>query len=252
MQQLISAIVNSGNVILVIGAIVVGVFAVMNRGFGALGKVALGFIVLLLLFQCMAGKIKPEEAGRKIGEQFDPTQIGQEAAKRAEERSQAKRNNCLRTTARNYGLDNIAPQCASQRGRDYETCMRQNVLAQNPAALGAARKECDLGGVQGELDELARGYAMALVRAVLLCPYSGLDLCTDSRAQAKATTQSTPYQKCLTEAVTKMNLGARSQQCAAATTAAAWESCMRNVLCQPPGAKTAGCAWTNHCAANQK
>jgi len=245
-QELISFIVNRVGVVVFLCAVVAGVYVLVNRGPGAVGKVVVVAILVLIVVQCMLGNITPDEAVRKGGEQFDPTQLPQEGAKLAQEMAQKERNTCLGRVARKQQLGHLMPNCAGKTGSDFETCMKQKVFGEDTGAWAMAHKECYIGAGQTEIDSVVKGYAKALIRAVLFCPYSELELCTDKGASAEKP-KTTPYQQCLMEAVTKINLGPASQACASASTPAVWETCMQNVLCPSAQQKSLGCAWVSSC-----
>ena len=207
------------------------------------------FIFVSILLDCMGGKTTPKDAVKKGAEQFDPTQLQQESAKLAAEMNQKQRNACLAKIAHEQGVGNLMPACVGKTGADFETCMKQKVFGDNPGAWAAAYKKCDVGATQGKIDNLVVGYIKTFIRGVLACPYSGFDLCFEKKpSAAQESAAGTPYQQCLTEAVTKMNLGAASNAaCKSATTPAVWESCMSNVLCPSPNPQSLGCAWTKSC-----
>ena len=212
------------------------------------------FIFVSILLDCMGGKMTPKDALKKGAEQLDPTQLQQESAKLAAEMDQKKRNACLAKVAHEQGVGNLMPACAGKTGADFESCMKQKVFGDNPGAWSAAYKKCDVGGTQGKIDHIFFSYVKTFIRGVLACPYSGFDLCFDKKPTAaqEPAAAGTPYQQCLTEAVTKMNLGAASNAaCKGTTTPAAWEACMHNVLCPTPDPQSLGCAWTKSCSSKK-
>jgi hypothetical protein len=251
-QSLLHFLSENGLIFAAIVLFVAVAVGIIKWGVNSIGKIIGAFFLLLIVVQCMLGKITSDEAAKKTKDELNPLGVLDEAQQIAKDRGQKRQNQCLKDKAVEYKLAMFLPYCAGITGPEYESCAKLKVFGTNPDAWALAQIRCGLGGTQGRLDDQAVGLGIAMARKIMRCPGSEAAVCakkSDAERAAEAAKLAAESKKradCLEGAVGNSQLVEQSRRCYALQTRAEWEVCMNRLLCPLPAANN-GCAWVNFC-----